>query len=366
MRYFIVRRGIRRILLFVLLVVVLLSAAPRIYEKLFVHDEDFVVDARPFFDFPDFLTGPETDKHISLDMAFLNNGYVFSELRIKDLKLEDVVVTADIAAKGRFIKDIDGRNIGFSGKLLSKNITLNSGAFLPIKMSFEISKDELNIKDLHLGEPYKLEGRIMLTHPFKTDLRLDIIRLDMRAETSASKVKGRDVIFGIVNGTFHIQGNAGENLFSQGIIESRNGTVGLVGYNVITVRLEGFGPIINIVDSSVKQDSGNLTIEGYVDLRNIAKGNLFDGIRFKSDMKRIAWDGWDITKKGTDELSMKKDVGENMRVGFKTMSRQPLTAYDKMQNPEEMSLEYRMGLENLKMRLKENEEFFGVEHSVKF
>ena len=118
------------------------------------------------------------------------------------------------------------------------------------------------------------------------------------------------------------------------LFRSRGGTIGAIGYNVITVRLEGFGPIINIVDSSVKQDSGKLEIEGYVDLRNIAKGNLFDGVRVKSDMKTIAWEGWDITKKGTDELNMKKDVSDNMRVGFKTVSRQPLTTYDDSQNPE--------------------------------
>ena len=89
-------------------------------------------------------------------------------------------------------------------------------------------------------------------------------------------------------------------------------------------------------------------------------------MQIKSDLKTIAWDDWDITKTGTDELSMTKDISDRMRIGFKTMARDPLTTYYDRDNPEEMSLEYKMGLENLKMKLKENEEFLGIEHNIKF
>jgi hypothetical protein len=83
-------------------------------------------------------------------------------------------------------------------------------------------------------------------------------------------------------------------------------------------------------------------------------------------MKTIAWDSWDIEKKGRDELSITKDVSDNMCVGFKTVAREPVTPYRDRENPEEMSLEYKIGSKNLKMKLKENEEFFGIEHSVEF
>jgi hypothetical protein len=353
-------------LLAILIVTLIILAIPWLYENFFAHEDFFIAQKRPLFDFPDFLTEQEINRHISVDMTFLNKDYVFSKVRIEDLKLKDTIVSGAILTKGKILRDGEGKGVGFSGKLVSKNITLDSEPFLPLSMSFDIKNNELDIKSLQLGKSYKLEGKIGLSDPFKTDIRCDIIRLDMRGQSTATKIKGRNIMFGIVNGVFYIQGNLGGNIFSQGIIESRGGTIGAIGYNVITVRLEGFGPIINIVDSSVKQDSGKLEIEGYVDLRNIAKGNLFDGVRVKSDMKTIAWEGWDITKKGTDELNMKKDVSDNMRVGFKTVSRQPLTTYDDSQNPEEMSLEYKMGLQNLKMKLKENEEFFGIEHSVKF
>ena len=107
-------------------------------------------------------------------------------------------------------------------------------------------------------------------------------------------------------------------------------------------------------------------MEGYIDLRNIAKGGFLGGIRVKSDLKTIVWDDWDITKEGIDKLSMTKDISDNFRVGFKTMTRDPLTTYYDRENPEEMSLEYQMGEENLQMKLKENEGFFGIGRNIKF
>jgi len=153
-------------------------------------------------------------------------------------------------------------------------------------------------------------------------------------------------------------------LFSEGILESRNGTIGSIEYELATIKIKGFGPIINIVDSSI--GNGSLTMEGYVDLRKISGGNFFDGLKIKSDMKAIVWDRWHISKHGTDELSMTKDISDNMRVGFKTMTRESITSYYDEENPEEMNLEYKIGGQNLKMKLKENGEFFGVEHNVKF
>ena len=275
-------------------------------------------------------------------------------------------IWGDFFAKGRIVKDEKGQSLGFKGKLSSKNIVLNSKPFLPVHASFNIKEGELEIETLRMGKPYELKGVVGLVLPYKTDIIFEINRADMRELSKASKIKNLDVAFGIVSGSFHIKGSLAGNIFSDGTLQSRKGRFGAVEYDIIKIRLEGFGPIINIVDSSFKENSGTLTIEGYVDLRDISKGGMFDGIRVCSDVKTIVWRGWDITKDGTDELRMEKDVGDKMRVGFKTVARDPLPSYQESENPEEISLKYKMGLENLQMKLKDNEEFFGIEHSVKF
>jgi len=359
MRYLIVRRYIIKGMLFVLLVVALTSAIPWIYEKVF--DDG----ARHWCQAPIQNGAWREKKGISLDTTFLNNDYVVSKLKIDDADLKGVRLSANIVVKGRFIRDEAGEVIGLSGKLFSRDIALGSNPAMKARMSFKIADDELEIESLRIGKSYEIHGRMGLASPFETDLRFDIKKLDLRGASVAARVKRRKVVLGIVDGLFHIKGRLSGNLFSEGIIKSRNGRIGPVGYDLATIRFEGFGPIINIADSSIGK--GNLTMEGYVDLRDIAKGDLFDDLRIKSDMKTIVWDKWDITKEGTDELSMMKDVSDKMRVGFKTMARDPRTTYYDRENPEEMNLEYKLGGEkNLKMKLMENEEFFGIEHSVKF
>jgi len=326
---------------------------PWIYENVFIH-EDFIIKDEGI------------NKEIALDLRLLNNDYVFSELKIQEMRLKDTMLSGDFIVKGRIIRDEDGKATAFSGKLFSRNITLDENPFLALRARFKITGDELEIESLRLGASYKLKGRLGLREPFKADFRLEIVRADMREIAIMVKAKNPDAVFGIMRGAFHIKGTLA-NLFSEGILESRGGRIGPIVYDLATARLEGFGPIVNIVDSSVKKDAGRLMMEGYIDLRNIAKGNLFEGLRVSSsDMKTIVWDGWDITKNGTDELSMKKAVSDDMRVGFKTMTRDSLPTYYDAESPEELSLEYRIGLQNLKMRLKEDEEFFGVEHKIKF
>ena len=358
MRYLAVRRYAIRSLLFVSLAVALASAIPWIYEKVF--DDG----ARHWCQAPVPGTS-EVDKGISLDTTFLNNDYVFSKLKIDDADLKGTRLSANIVVKARLIRDDRDKVIGLSGKLFSRDIALGSNPAMKAGMSFKIANDELEIESLRIGKSYEIQGRMGLAPPFETDIRFDIKKVDLRGAPVAAKVKRRKVVLGIVDGRFYIRGRLSGNLFSEGILKSRNGRFGPAGYDLATIRFEGFGPIINIADSSI--GNGKLTMEGYIDLRDIGKGDLFDGLRIKSDMKTIVWGKWDITKEGTDELSMKKAVSDNMRVGFKTMTRDPRTTYYDRDNPEEMSLEYKISDEkNLKMKLMENEEFFGIEHSVKF
>lgn len=380
MRYLILRRNIKILLVLFLFTVAFAAASPKLYKNIFVHDDAADYNATHYFSeklqgpgieddilrYPDLIAqvSKGSDRDVSLDLDFLGDGYMASRLQIKDLNLQGVLVSTNIFIKGRFIGEKDG-SFSFSGKLFSKDLFLNSYPFLPVSMAFRITKDELEIDSLSFGESYNLKGTLALKGPFKADFRLEVIRANIRDLAIIAKAKNPDIAYGAMNGLFKISGNLA-NLFSDGFVESKNGVVGPIGYDTATVKLEGFGPVMNIVDSNIKQGTGTITVDGYMDLRNLAKGNLFEGLRFKSDLKTIVWEDWDISKKGSDELSLTKRISDRVHVGFKTMAREPFTNYYDDENPEEMSLEYKMGTENLKMKLKDDEEFFGVEHSVKF
>jgi len=358
-------------LLGILLVAVLISAVPWAYRILFIHSEDFIVEELDFQggDFFNFLNNAELGKDISLDIGFLGDGYVFSRWTIKDVKLRNRIISADIVMKGRFVKDERDAATVFSGKIFSDNLRLKADrdSAMSLRASFSIDRDKLKIESFRLARSYDLKGTVGLVEPFEIDLVFDVKRADIKdvALFTKLKIKNPELLFGVMSGVVYIKGPL-SNLFSNGIIQSRNGKVGPIAYEVATIRIEGFGPVINIADSSIRQHNGRLAIEGYIDLRDIGKGILFDGLKVKSNIGTIAWDGWDIAKKGRDELTMSREISDTMRVGFKTAVDEPFTNYYERENTGEMSLEYKMGMENLKMKLRDNEEFLIIEHSISF
>ncbi|MEE8317272.1 MAG: hypothetical protein V3S13_00010 [Candidatus Omnitrophota bacterium] len=367
MRYLIIRHNRGIILGFILLAVLFASAGPWIYENLFIRDQEIMLQERMYqdYDLSSFFAEAEVIKGISSDSTFLNDDYVFSKFRIDNLDIKGIMLSADIVVKGQFIRDDRKGIIGFSGKLFSKDITLNKEPFMGLSMSFRVTGDDLEVRSLRLGRSYELKGRVGLKKPFKTDLRIDIVRADIRDLTILMKAKNPDIAIGVMSGILYVKGDQ-DILFSKAILESKNGKIGPIRYDLANIRLEGFGPIINIVESNIRHSGSRVTISGYVDLRDIAEGDAFDGIIVRSDMKRLVWDDWDIRREGKDQLSMEKDISDTVRVGFKTMARDPITSYYDEDNPEEISLKYKIGLENIKMRLKEDEEFFGIEHNIKF
>ncbi|MFA5389389.1 MAG: hypothetical protein WC312_06530 [Candidatus Omnitrophota bacterium] len=308
-----------------------------------------------------FALDPGIDKAVSFNLYLSGARNLVSELKIDKLDIKGAFLSGYIILKARVLEDKT-----LAGKLYSSNMTLDSKALPELKIFFKLTKDELKIYSLNVGKAYQLKGTIGLKEPFETNVYFEIIRANLRDIALLMKAKRPEVVTGIMNGLINIKGPL-KNLESSGFIGGRQGKVGPIWYDSADIRINGAGPIINIVDSRIKQAQAVFTMEGYIDLRNISGPGLLSGIKVKSDMKTIVWDGWDISKEGVDSLKMIKDIGDNVSIGFRTFAREELPPYQKRENMDEMSLEYKM--ENgqaLQMKLKENEEFFGVEHKRKF
>jgi len=301
------------------------------------------------------------DKAVTLNLYLFDNKRVVSKLKIDNLDIKGSLVSGDLILKAKVLK---GR--GLFGKLYSNNMTLNSSALPQVKIFFKLTKDELKLYSLNFGESYCLKGTVGLKEPFETDLYFEIIRANLRDIAVMTKAKRPDVVTGIMNGLFNIKGPL-NNLETSGFIGGRQGKIGPIWYDSADIRVQGAGPIINIVDSRIRQAQATFTMEGYVDLRTIAESNLLDYIKLRSDMKTIVWDGWDISKDSADSLKMVKSIGDKVSVGFKTFAKEEKPYYQGRENLNELNLEYQLDEgKAFQMKLKENEEFFGIEHKKRF
>ena len=315
----------------------------------------FMADAQAF----DF----GIDKAVSLNVRFFDNKELVSELKVDNLDLKGAFVSGNLILKARLLKD----NGGMTGKLYSNDMTLNSKPLPELSVFFKLTKDKIRIYSMNFGKSYSLKGTVGLKEPFETNLYFEILRANLRDLAIVTNARHPNVVAGIMNGLLSIKGPI-KNLESSGFIGGRSGKIGPIWYDTADLRIQGVGPIINIVESRIRQNQATFTMEGYLDLRNIANSNPMAGIKVKSDMRMIVWDGWDISKDGSDSLKMVKDIGDRVSVGFKTVAREDLPSFQKKENMDEMSMEYKLDDtgQAFQMKLKENEEFLGIEHKKKF
>lgn len=278
---------------------------------------------------------------------------IYIKSKLDNLNLNGNKVSADILFVAK----------GISCWASIKNLKIDESRLLNILSKFEYAKDKLRIVFLKFGDSYFLKGTVGLNSPNSVDLNLKIVRANIRDLATIARVKDADAIFGIMEGEFFIKGTF-RDLVSKGSLAGRNGRIGLVHYDSANINFEGFGPILRIVDSRVRQGQGSMALEGLIDLRNIGKENLYNSIRVSADESAYSWNGWGITKNGSSELGLERDVSEEFKVSFKTsVQEEPLPDYG---TKDEVRLEYKMGNESIKMKLKEDEEFFGVEKSLRF
>ncbi|OIO32571.1 MAG: hypothetical protein AUJ70_05305 [Candidatus Omnitrophica bacterium CG1_02_40_15] len=301
------------------------------------------------------------DKAVSLNLYLFDNKELVSELKIDNLDIKGAILSGNFILKAKVLKDN-----GLTGKLYSSNMTINSSALPDLKVFFKLTKDKFEAYSLNFGNAYRLKGTVRLKKQFETNIYFEILRANLKDIAIMTKAKRPGVVTGVMNGLFNIKGPL-NNLQSSGFISSRSGKIGPIWYDSADIRIQGIGPIINIVASRIKQAQATFTMEGYIDLRNVVGSDLLSYIKLKSDMKTIVWDGWDISKDGYDSLKMVKDIGDKVSVGFKTFAREELPPYKKRDNLDEMSLEYKLDNGQVfQMKLKENEEFFGIEHKKRF
>jgi hypothetical protein len=138
-----------------------------------------------------------------------------------------------------------------------------------------------------------------------------------------------------------------------------------IPFESIRLKLEGTYPLLIIVNSRINTEEGYLPVEGLVDLRKVKTGNLMEDIVITSDRENIYIEGWNLSKiKESSEISLKKSIGENVSLLYKTYLEEQ---EENGVNQQELELEYEiLENKNLELRLRENEEIFGLENKIKF
>lgn len=287
-----------------------------------------------------------------------------AKVNLEHLQIKDFYLSTDIEIENKIAK-------GFvKGKLITSNSIIDFRPVKEIKANYELCASTFRLIALEWGEEVRLSGIMELTQPTYVrkgtyvDLLLELSALNLEELVFLSGVKEKEKISGLVSGEFIIKGFLPFPDI-KGSLVGIDGNFGDLDYDQLKVNLEGKGPLVQIVDSWIRKGKSYTTLEGELDLAKIGSTELFEDLEIIFDEKAMVWRGWDITRDAGPKLELGKDIGDDFRVRFKTfMNDELLNEYVK---GDELGLDYKISEdETLKMRLKENEEFLGIEHKLKF
>lgn len=281
-------------------------------------------------------------------------------LKLNHFKFKDVDVVTELNLEGELTRQ--GGAVTIVGKINTQNSILDYKPFRELEGTYQIEDGNLKILSLGLGQDYRLSGMVELQKPFLADLTLIIDGPDMADLLIYARDAKGNALSGRIKGEFRITGPLASPKV-KGRVVVKNGSFGEIEYETMVVNLEGDRKIITIKDSCIYQKEGNLVIDGEIEL---TKANIFEAVKIRSGDERIVWKGWDITKPiDSSELKVGKTVGEDFRINFKTYLNDELSNQETQDD--EVSLEYELGKsESIKMMLKGDEEFLGLEHKLRF
>lgn len=302
---------------------------------------------------------------VFIEGRFPQDSSFYLHAKLDHLNIKGIDLCSDIRAEGEFSKDTTGKLNSIKGTLRTSDSIINFQPFKELEASYEIVGTLLKIVSCKLGEEFQLSGTIELIEPHRLDLTLDIVGADTSSIATLTGIKG-ELLSGLINGKLEIQGPIASP-YLRGYLEAMEGRLGDIKYQSAKVNLNGYNWLAEIYDSRVNRENGFLTLEGEVDLKKFGRPDVLEGLRLKSDQRTIVWDGWDIIREEErDEVSLKKGVGEDFQVNFKSFLNEGLEENTE-QEEGEVGLEYKLkGNKALRMRMRRYEDFLSLEQRVRF
>lgn len=300
---------------------------------------------------------------VGIKGEFLKLPYFTVKIAARHLKLFGFDLLSNYNVNGRLNYDKDGVFTSITGDFNTSGSLIDYDPIGEFKGAYEFADNRIKLQGFNYGDVLFANGFISLAPPYEMDINVKFKGLQLAGLADITLEKG--MISGLIFGEIRACGEPG-NLKIEGQIDFMNGNIGMVKYNSARICLRGNAKTLEFFNSKVYTEDEVLTLEGRMDMKDIGTFKVFRNVVISSDPKRIVWAGASVMRiPGGEEIVSGRDINEQFRVNFKTYSSQQ--SEDAISRQDEMELEYRLGKPgNLKLRMKENDDFFGVEQKVKF
>lgn len=300
---------------------------------------------------------------VGLKGEFSKLPYFTIKITARHLKLFGFDFLSNYNVNGRLNYDKDGGFASIEGDFNTSGSLIDYDPIREFKGAYEFADSKIKLQGFNYGDVIFANGFVSLTPPYEMDINVKFKGVQLAGLADITLEKG--MISGLVFGEIRACGEPG-NLKIEGQMDFMNGNIGMVKYTSARICLKGNAKTLEFFNSKVYTEDEVFTLDGRMDMKDIGTSKVFRNVVIRSDPSRIVWAGAGVTRiPGGEETVSGRDINEQFRINFKTYSSQQ--AKDALSRQDEMELEYSLGKPgNLKLRMKENDDFFGVEQKVKF
>lgn len=304
---------------------------------------------------------------VKIEGNFAADGVLLLRVIASHLKLQYFDITGEAIIKNITSKALSGNKEGsFEGEIEAKNLVLNYKPFNDIKASYRVSNGILEINDLDLGKICYLNGRFALKEPYMVDAVAVTDNVNLEQTLAIFNPRYASFIAGTMNSKWEFKGPL-EKIRSKVRLEVKKGKIGDMKFEFLSADIKGDGSVIAIDDSRITRESGSFTLGGYMDLAKIGKDSFFENLKITEGENTILWDRYDTSKwQDVREFRMQKKIAGDIDIGFKTFVNDDKVD-ESLRDRDEYELSYNLHPnDSLKVKISDNQNFFGLEHKDKF
>ncbi|OIO38144.1 MAG: hypothetical protein AUJ71_03775 [Candidatus Omnitrophica bacterium CG1_02_49_16] len=308
-------------------------------------------------------------KDIDIDYE---NRTLRAEIPLTHVKIGASDLSSVVKLEGRFQAGRSAAEDLISGQITTEGTVVNWKPLEEAKLEFDFSSDSFRVDTVTLLGGIDISGQVDPTDDYAIDFTLKAQNYALSnlgpffgLEKSAASRSRIDTVT-------RLHGS----LWAPAI-ESRwriyEGVFGKRSFKAMDVSVEGVYPTVRIADSRILlQDGSSMRIaDKTLEVRELFQEKTYERLVSEAEQDTVVWGDWELSRqKGNNDRSefvMQRNLGENANVHFTKFSEgdKPLESRDSKKM--EVGFEYRLrAKDSLKLELRDDEEFIGVERKMKF
>ena len=251
----------------------------------------------------------------------------------------------------------------FKVKIAWHRLLLENEPLENIFGALSLSEKTLFVEHLRWGQSLSLTGKMSLSFPYVTRGQLRFLRFGREQLKRFLKDPTNGGVPSFVEGQLFLSGPLGK-IRIMGNLVAHEGKVKDIEYQRVIVAFYGHWPIVT-VDSRIERkfpEESSVTLAGLVDLGELGKKGFYKTLSLEG-ADAMVWEGVTLQSPSKETLVFGKD-SQTSSVSLKTYLNRGLPHEDQK---EEFEVEYKLRKDkSLKLRLKGDEEFMGLERKASF